>query len=135
MTEQMNYMLEMWSKTNSISLASDICAMLLKESGSGVSHSDELIANVIQWGREKRLNDAKAQLNKVIEEVGEVAHEVTRERYNTDEMADGIGDTLVTIIILADIVGLDPMECLSMAYNTIKDRKGHTDNGTFIKEQ
>ena len=134
MTEQMNYMLEMWSKTKSISLASDICAMLLKES-NGVSYSDELIANVIQWGREKGLNDAKAQLNKVIEEVGEVAHEVTRERYNTDEMADGIGDTLVTIIILADIVGLDPMECLSMAYNTIKDRKGHTDNGTFIKEQ
>jgi len=128
-------MLDEWSKTKSVSLASEICRELVQEKEEFVIYSDELIADVVAWGREKKLDDPKAQLNKVIEEIGEVAHEVTRERYKTDEMADGIGDTLVTIIILADIVGLDPMECLFMAYNTIKNRKGHTENGTFIKEQ
>ena len=94
--------------------------------------TDELIKAVIDWGREKGLDDPKAQLNKVIEEVGEIAHEVTRNRYGID-FDDSIGDALVTIIILADIVGADPMDCLARAYYTIKSRKGHTESGTFIK--
>ena len=94
--------------------------------------TDELIKAVIDWGREKGLDDPKAQLNKVIEEVGEIAHETTRNQYGAD-FKDSIGDTLVTIIILADIVGFDPMDCLAEAYNTIKNRKGHTANGTFVK--
>lgn len=94
---------------------------------------NELITSVIIWGREKKLNDAKAQLNKVIEEVGEIAHEISRNRDGL-ELEDAIGDTLVTVIILADICGLDPMTCLAEAYRVIKNRKGHTENGTFIKE-
>ena len=65
----------------------------------------EVVDNVIQWGRDKGLNDAKAQLNKVMEEVGEIAHEITRNRFDTPELSDAIGDTLVTIIILSDILG------------------------------
>lgn len=94
--------------------------------------TDELIKAVIDWGREKGLDDPKAQLNKVIEEVGEIAHEVTRNLYGED-FNDAIGDALVTIIILADIAGAEPMDCLAQAYSTIKDRKGHTANGTFVK--
>ena len=30
--------------------------------------------------------------------------------------------------------GLDLVECLNVAYNEIKDRKGKTENGTFIKQ-
>ena len=93
----------------------------------------ELVKKVIEWGEEKGLHDAKAQLNKVIEEVGEIAHEITRNR-NGDDLADAIGDSLVTIIILANICGLDPEECLAGAYEEIKGRKGATRNGTFIKE-
>lgn len=96
--------------------------------------TDELIKNVIRWGRDKGLNDPKAQLNKVMEEVGEIAHEVSRNRYGK-EFRDAIGDTLVTIIILADIAGAIPMGCLELAYREIKDRKGKTENGTFVKEE
>lgn len=96
--------------------------------------TDELIKNVIRWGREKNLNDPKAQLNKVIEEVGEIAHEVSRNRYGK-EFRDAIGDTLVTLIILADIASARPMGCLELAYREIKDRKGKTENGTFVKEE
>ncbi|MBQ1295970.1 MAG: hypothetical protein IIY21_18130 [Clostridiales bacterium] len=101
----------------------------------------ETITDVIQWGRDKGLNDPKAQLNKVIEEVGEIAHEVTRNHYDlsagavSDELSDAIGDTLVTVLILSDILGEDPMECLSAAYEQIKDRSGATKNGTFVKEE
>lgn len=94
--------------------------------------TDELINAVMDWGEEKGLDDPKAQLNKVIEEVGEIAHEVSRNQYGED-FRDAIGDSLVTIIILAGIAGQDPRSCLLEAYNTIKDRKGHTANGTFVK--
>ena len=92
-----------------------------------------LIDLVIRWGVDKKLNDPKAQLNKVIEEVGEIAHEVTRNQYG-DDFKDAIGDTLVTIIILASMLGFDPMDCLRSAYEEIKDRKGVTKNGTFVKD-
>ena len=96
--------------------------------------TDELINNVIKWGRDKGLNDPKAQLNKVMEEVGEIAHEVSRNRYGK-EFRDAIGDTLVTVIILADIASAIPMGCLELAYREIRDRKGKTENGTFVKEE
>lgn len=99
------------------------------------------ITDVIQWGRNKGLNDPKAQLNKVIEEVGEIAHEITRNHYDLDaleqpdELYDAIGDSLVTIIILADILNMDPMACLEIAYEAIANRTGETKNGTFVKAE
>lgn len=100
-----------------------------------------VITDVIQWGRMKALDDPKAQLNKVIEEVGEIAHEITRNHYDVealdqpDELVDAIGDALVTIIILADILNLDPVGCLEEAYEAIANRKGTTENGTFVKAE
>ena len=108
-----------WKVTKSVSSASD--AMLL-------------VSDVIQWGRDKGLNDSKAQLNKVMEEVGEIAHEITRNKFDTPELKDAIGDTLVTVIILSDILGIDPMSALEEAYAVIKERKGKTENGTFVRE-
>lgn len=94
---------------------------------------DTLIENVIKWGRDKDLHDPNKQFIKLVEEVGEVAHEISRNQYNSLAIEDGIGDTLVTIIILADILGYNPMECLELAYNEIKNRTGKTKDGTFIK--
>lgn len=96
--------------------------------------TDTLINEIIKWGKDKGLNDPKAQMNKVIEEVGEIAHEVSRNK-NGAEFNDAIGDSLITIIILASINGKDPRKCLEDAYNEIKNRKGRTENGTFIKNQ
>lgn len=96
-------------------------------------NTDTLIEEIIKWGKEKGLNDPKAQMNKVIEEVGEIAHEVSRNK-NGEEFNDAIGDSLITIIILASINGKDPRKCLEDAYNEIKNRKGRTENGTFIKQ-
>ena len=49
-------------------------------------------------------------------------------------MRDGIGDVVVTLIILAMQNDMDLYECLNQAYNEIKDRKGKNVNGVFVKE-
>ena len=50
-------------------------------------------------------------------------------------MKDEMGDIFVTLIILCEQIGIDPVECLSMAYEKIKGRSGKTINGTFVKEE
>ena len=51
-----------------------------------------------------------------------------------NELVDGLGDTLVTLIILAAQYGLELENCLEYAYNEIKNRTGKTVGGTFIKD-
>ena len=69
-----------------------------------------------------------------MEELGETAGAILKHK-KTDEVIDGIGDIFVTVIILSKQLGLDPTECLEHAWNEIKDRKGKTIDGTFIKEE
>lgn len=90
---------------------------------------------VRDWGRAHHIDDPMKQYAKVIEEVGEIAHELTRNRLDSPELVDAIGDSLVTIIILADILHIDPERALWTAYDVIKDRKGKTIAGSFVKEE
>lgn len=122
--------LKEWKKTRSLSLAAEICDQLAPR-----TISDDLVKQVINWGRDKGITNPDKQLCKVLEEVGEMAHEICRSHYTSEGMQDSIGDSLVTIIILADILNFDPLFCLQEAYNTIKDRKGETRNGCFEKEE
>ena len=41
---------------------------------------------------------------------------------------------LVTIIIAARMLELDPTACLDQAYNEIKDRTGKMVDGQFVKD-
>jgi NTP pyrophosphatase (non-canonical NTP hydrolase) len=66
-----------------------------------------------------------------LEEVGETAGALLKS--NDAEIKDGIGDSFVTLIILAKQLGLDPADCLEAAWNEIKDRRGKTINGVFVK--
>lgn len=97
--------------------------------------TDELFDAVMKWGREKGINNPYRQLNKSLEEMGELASEVCRDRFDSPEFRDSIGDVFVTIIILADMNGHDPRDCLMEAYKEISGRKGHTSEGMFIKEK
>ena len=49
-------------------------------------------------------------------------------------LKDAIGDTLVTIIVQAHQLDLDVTECLGIAYEEIKNRKGKMINDNFVKE-
>lgn len=97
--------------------------------------TDELINKIKRWGAVHGITNPQLQLCKVVEETGEIAHEVTRNNLDSPEIIDALGDTTVTIIILADILGYDIRDCLASAYEEIKDRNGITVNGTFIKRQ
>ena len=46
-----------------------------------------------------------------------------------------MGDIFVTLIILCEQIGIDPVECLSMAYEKISKRTGKTIGGQFIKSE
>ena len=93
-----------------------------------------LFTKVREWGRDKNINDARSQFARTVEEVGEIATELNRDRLNSLAMEDALGDSLVTLIIFADIVGYNLEDCLEIAYNEIKNRKGKTVHGSFIKE-
>lgn len=94
---------------------------------------NQLVYLVEQWSKDKGLDqaDSKAQFTKVVEETGEVASALCRN--NTEALRDGIGDVIVTLIILAQQNNMTLYECLSTAYEEIKNRKGKMVNGTFVK--
>lgn len=95
---------------------------------------DQLVEQVQQWSIDKDLHNGNSdrQALKFYEEAGEVAAALSRGQM--DALKDGIGDTVVTLIILAQQHDMTLQECLQYAYNEIKGRKGKTINGTFIKE-
>lgn len=75
--------------------------------------------------------DAKTQLIKLMEEVGELSKAVLKQ--DQHEIVDGIGDCVVVLTNLAELTGISIEHCIDSAYNEIKDRKGKMDNGTFVK--
>jgi NTP pyrophosphatase (non-canonical NTP hydrolase) len=50
-----------------------------------------------------------------------------------DEANDALGDVLVTLIILADLLKTDLTDCLSEVIETIRKRQGRMVNGIFVK--
>ena len=100
----------------------------------------DLITKINHWADERNLKhaDPKIQWMRVTEEVGEIRDVLLKPTKFTEPQAalkDAIGDTLVTIIVLAHQLDLDVTECLSIAYEEIKNRKGKMVNGTFVKEE
>lgn len=95
---------------------------------------NELVDQVEKWSKDKALDkaDSSKQFLKVTEEVGEVARSLARG--DQDGLKDGIGDVVVTLIILGQQNGLTLEECLQCAYDEIKGRKGKMVNGVFVKE-
>ena len=97
---------------------------------------DELTDNVIGWAEDKGIlekENAPKQMLKVLEEVGETAGAILKS--NEEGIKDGIGDSFVTLIILAKQLGLHPQDCLAAAWNEIKDRTGKTQGGVFVKDE
>lgn len=117
-------------KTYNELLANTVMYNTMKEK----SNMKELIKQVEQWSIDKELDkaDPNRQALKVWEESGEIGAALSRNKL--DDLKDGIGDTVVTLIILAQQHGMTLEECLQYAYDEIKGRKGKTINGTFIKE-
>ena len=97
---------------------------------------NNLIKQVEQWSIDKGLDKGNSftQYAKSSEEMGEVAAALCRN--DIGELRDGIGDVIVTLVILAQQNNMTLYECLEQAYEEIKDRTGvMSKDGSFIKEQ
>lgn len=96
----------------------------------------DLIAQVQDWGRERGLHktDPLVQYTKLVEEVAELGAAIVAEDYIEQE--DAVGDILVVLTNLCMELDISDIEdCYWAAYQEIKDRKGVTLNGKFIKEE
>ena len=96
---------------------------------------EKLIEQVEQWAIDKGLDkaDPTKQFLKTSEEFGEIAAALARD--DMDEFKDAVGDTVVTLIILAQQKGYTLQECLQTAYDEIKNRTGKMVDGVFIKKE
>jgi NTP pyrophosphatase (non-canonical NTP hydrolase) len=122
---------------------------------------EELSALVLQWGEDKGIfakSTPLRQLDKTQEELDETREalqklvslsdqeilddallsddfgKISLEEDALEEAKDGIGDMLVTIILLAKMVNMDSVDCLQAAYDVIKKRTGKMVDGQFVKD-
>lgn len=114
----------------------------------------ELQEKVLEWADSHDLlqeENADKQFMKFIEEVFEFKTEFDfngeqfivytidrRIKFKPDTfeaMKLEMGDVFVTLIILCKQLGIEPMECLELAYEKIKDRRGKTIDGIFLKAE
>jgi len=93
----------------------------------------KLVDDVIEWHYDRNLIDGstdKDQFFKLLEEVMELQKSIITGR----DVADDIGDIMVVLINIAERNDLSIKDCLTVAYNDIKDRKGKMIDGIFVKE-
>ena len=88
-----------------------------------------------EWAETRGLynnGDPKTQTLKLMEEAGEICRAVLKK--DEPEIIDGIGDCVVVLTNLAELVDTPIEDCIEAAYNEIKDRKGKMVNGTYKKD-
>jgi len=92
--------------------------------------------DIIRWAEARKIlpnATSQTQLLKTVSELGELADALIKG--DKAGIIDGLGDVLVTLIIVAAKENLDLTTCLKSAYNEIKDRTGTMmPNGVFVKD-
>ena len=86
-----------------------------------------------QWHQDRNLikgSSDKDQFLKLMQEAGELSDSLCKGK----DIRDDIGDMMVVLINIMVTNNLTMKECLSVAYDDIKDRKGKMIDGIFVKE-
>tara|TARA_A100001015_G_C14997604_1_gene716885 strand:+ start:822 stop:1115 length:294 start_codon:yes stop_codon:yes gene_type:complete len=92
-----------------------------------------LVEKVEQWHWDRNLIDGatdKDQVLKLIQEVGELSDNVCKGQ----DIRDDVGDIMVVLINIMVRNQITLEECLQVAYDDIKNRKGRMIDGIFVKE-
>ena len=96
---------------------------------------NELIMKVRLWGEDRMITKNGSSMSqgiKTLEETTELLDALNLK--NKPMIKDAIGDIIVTLVMVAEIEGTTLEECLALAYEEIKDRKGYLrSDGTFVK--
>jgi len=88
-----------------------------------------------EWANERGLydkGDPKTQTLKLMEEAGEICRAVLKD--DRHEIIDGIGDCVVVLTNLAELIDMPIEDCIEVAYAEISNRTGKMVNGTFKKD-
>jgi len=88
-----------------------------------------------EWANERGLydkGDPKTQTLKLMEEAGEICRAVLKN--DRHEIIDGIGDCVVVLTNLAELIDMPIEDCIEVAYAEISNRTGKMVNGTFKKD-
>lgn len=96
---------------------------------------DQLAELVIQWGESRGILASATphdQYRKTLEEIAEIGDGL--KCGNDEEIMDGIGDSMVTLILLAQLKGWTLQQCLNHSYNIIAKRTGRIVDGIFVKD-
>lgn len=95
-----------------------------------------LESDVIRWSEQRRIipnSTPSAQLLKAFSEMGELADETLKG--NREAQMDAVGDVLVCLINYCALQDFNMVDCLELAYDQIKHRKGTLlPNGVFVKD-
>jgi NTP pyrophosphatase (non-canonical NTP hydrolase) len=92
--------------------------------------------NVMQWAAARGIYEngtALGQAKKTVEEANELLAAVTAN--DRAEIADAIGDVMVTLVNVGVLCDMDLRQCFYNAYKVIEPRKGYMNkDGQFVKE-
>ena len=94
---------------------------------------NSLTRMIVQWHRDRNLIDGstdKDQVMKLVQELGELSDNLCQGK----DIRDDLGDIYVVLCNIAERNGTTMRECVGIAYEDIKDRKGIMQDGIFIKE-
>ena len=99
------------------------------------AETEDITELIKKWAVDRNVvsGDVKSQMVKLLEEAGELAEGINKNK--KDLIVDSIGDVYVVLVILCMQLGLDINDCIKAAYEEIKDRKGKLVNGLFVKEE
>jgi NTP pyrophosphatase (non-canonical NTP hydrolase) len=92
-----------------------------------------LINKIKDWHQNRNLIEGstdKDQVLKLTQELGELSDSVCK----GNDIRDDLGDMMVVMINIMVRNDISMNECLTVAYNDIKDRKGRMVDGIFVKE-
>ena len=91
---------------------------------------------VMQWAQERGIYEngtALGQASKTLEEACELLIAVAKD--DKAEIADAIGDVMVTLVNVGVLTDLDVRQCFYNAFKVIEHRKGYLNkDGVFVKE-
>lgn len=131
-----------WFDNNNVTLTGGIMSdhrNKYKQNGYNIYNRPKLQTSyfelIREWADARGLyehGDIKTQTLKLVEEVGETCRAVLKD--DDHAAIDGIGDCVVVLTNLAELLGVSIEDCIEQAYNEIKDRTGKMDNGTFKKD-
>ena len=116
-------------------LSSEILVSVPGEEKEEETKEMNITERIQKWATERDLmfGQPTAQMVKLMEEVGELANGINKDREG--QIIDSIGDIYVVLVSLCMQLDLDINDCIKAAYEEIKDRKGKMVNGLFVKEE